>query len=617
MTYTPTLTSKPMKNIFLFLVPAMLAAGCAEQIELVEPGSMTGDRETVPEQKTRSIEGAVYNEAVDAWMIPQKDPYALENFQNAYDNLAAGKSAQSLTKAQAAEFTLAKKLSPTHYALKIYPRNEEEQWRVETMKGIQVAYIPFDHVQLTQEEVENLPQAQVKTRSAADTFVEKSPYSVTYDYIDVFDGGPTGPVTYQLPIIYTVWPVDKPLPDDLQYVVDYEVFLPHVLSTKIQETETMSILEFEAITTALGVSPTWEPAAATRAAAQTNQGLYGYIQTYDSTSGVQRNVPMANIKISWGLGSAFRTDFTDAAGFFSFEIPIPWNPSFNSINTDFTFTYQDPQSKWKITTEGSTSPHSVVVNAKLGLWSVWDTGPHPPGYSPDITLPTGNRQANEIWRAANFFFNGQTVFPKNVLSGGMRIIANSGPHSGGADGGFAPTSRDIFIYKNRNNPHGFVIGATLHEIGHYIDCYNNSTRMLNSPLFLSEAFSGYIGWYLTHEYYKLQGRTAAPGEDLTDNGMYGNARQEWDKYSSNNYTPLFVDLTDNYNQCAVSYPDRPNDNITNVPASVIWSTITTINSWTQCRSKLQGYSGTGTGKHYTTAQFAEWIDAFDDNPYIY
>ncbi len=96
-----------------------------------------GVTDVMPELRTRSLDGAVYNEVVDAWMVPQADPYTLENFPKAYDKLAAQKSTQTLSKAQAAEFAASKKLAPTHYALKIYPKTEAEQWQVEMMEDVQ------------------------------------------------------------------------------------------------------------------------------------------------------------------------------------------------------------------------------------------------------------------------------------------------------------------------------------------------------------------------------------------------------------------------------------------------------------------------------------------------
>jgi hypothetical protein len=73
------------------------------------------------------------------------------------------------------------------------------------------------------------------------------------------------------------------------------------------------------------------------------------------------------------------------------------------------------------------------------------------------------------------------------------------------------------------------------------------------------------------------------------------------------YSPLFVDLTDTYNQKTASYVPYPNDEIQGVPASVIWNIISTSTTWAQCRSKLQSYVGT----YYTTTQFNNWIADFD------
>lgn len=77
------------------------------------------------------------------------------------------------------------------------------------------------------------------------------------------------------------------------------------------------------------------------------------------------------------------------------------------------------------------------------------------------------------------------------------------------------------------------------------------------------------------------------------------------------YSPLFIDLTDDYNQLAddVYYPD---DEIKNVPASVIWSIVSTSESWTVYRWKLQSYVGTGAGKYYTSTEFNNWIENFDE-----
>lgn len=275
----------------------------------------------MPEIRTRSLEGAVYNEVTDTWMIPQPDPFTLENVQRAYDNLASGKSRQLLTRTEAAEFSELERLKPTHYALNIYPRNEEEQWRVEMMKDVQLKYMPFDYVRLTHEEAEKV----ARTKSAANTFAEKSPYTVTYNYANVTDGGPTGPVTYQLPVLYAVWPVDKPLPTDLEYVVDYEVFLPPQEDAKTRAGALVSQLSEEAMPILLGEAY----ALARGGSAQTNASsafgnsfiAWGEINTFDNVLG--RKVPVDNLKITYDDGSYISSTYSAPSGIFSIIVPIP------------------------------------------------------------------------------------------------------------------------------------------------------------------------------------------------------------------------------------------------------------------------------------------------------
>jgi hypothetical protein len=557
------------------------------------------------EPQTRSVEGALYNEVVDAWMIPQKDPYTLENFQKAYDNLAARQSSPTLDKAQAAEFAPAKKLKPTHYALKIYPRTEEEQWRVETMEDVQVAYMPFCFARLTREEAAKV----AKTKSPARTFAEKSPYTVTHDYTDVTDGGPTGPVTYQLPILYTVWPADKPLPTELEYVVDYEVFLPQ--SSSLSK-EARSILGGEAVALARGgkTRAGAAPAASQQAVFRVN------IYTYDSTLG--RNVPMPYLRMRFQDGSLIVGGATNANG--EFEVVINDMLSgggTGAIGMQWHFIYGDSSTafpRWKITTENSTDPYSFSQMIQFQP----ETTPF--NYrAADIILAPSNRRENEIHRAVYYFYNGQTVFPKSVATGGVRIIADgnygrpfvSMGRIHNDNGNLSEFYCVIHMYDR--GPDSQVIGDTLHEIGHMFHSMNDRVyNPVGVHKFLQESFACYVGWYLGEEYYKSKG-WIKPGadSDITMNGQ-----QSWTKtYSTSGsinegwYSPLFVDLTDDYNQLA---NNRPDDTIQNVPPSVVWNIVSQSRTWNDCKLKLQEYIGTGTGKYYTLTQYSNWITSYDE-----
>jgi hypothetical protein len=122
-----------MKFFLFLLVPAMFLIGCAGEIELTEPSD---GGEKITQIPPRNLNEAVFHEGAQAWMIPQKDPYTLDNFQNSCNNLISGVSTQILTRAQTAELSAAPKLKATHYALRIYSKNEDEQWEIELMKDV-------------------------------------------------------------------------------------------------------------------------------------------------------------------------------------------------------------------------------------------------------------------------------------------------------------------------------------------------------------------------------------------------------------------------------------------------------------------------------------------------
>jgi hypothetical protein len=303
-----------MKRNLFYVLPALILAGCAQDFDLAENAMVEPRKsEATSEPMTRALDGAVFNEVTGNWMIGLADPFALANVQAAYYKLAAGLSAQSLSKSEAAEFAAGKKLAPTHYTLKIYPKSEEEQSRVETMRDVNVAYQPFSYSQLTREEAAKVERSG-NIRSATNTFAERSPYTVTHNYTDVTDGGPTGPVTYQLPILYTVWPASKPLPADLEYVMDYPVYLPEHPEAQAGKTTSLrstssSDVEIHLFREAVALSR-GEDAAPARDENSTRAGgppssmwatVSGTLKNYDSVA--QCDAPLANLSIGFQYGS--------------------------------------------------------------------------------------------------------------------------------------------------------------------------------------------------------------------------------------------------------------------------------------------------------------------------
>jgi hypothetical protein len=292
---------------------------------------------------------------------------------------------------------------------------------------------------------------------------------------------------------------------------------------------------------------------------------------------------------------------------------------------DIDCFYQVPAGRWRITNNSSTTPLSVSI--KQAYLSV----AYPPGTivlpgmgglgSRSVILPEGSFQANEIHRAVNYFFNVQNVFPKPSVKDGIHIMAYNTPNrptsTTQVNGSFSPNGNYPFIkIWNNDNPDSVVIGTTLHELGHSAHYKNNINGFNNTLRGLKESFAPYVGWYLGEAYYASIGWIRPSDSSYRQNGnITRDSRQDWvriiPKGNLGEYTPLFIDLTDNYNQRTYYFSDVPNDTIDSVPASVIWNIISTSTTWVQCRNKLEGYIGTGVGKYYTATEFENWIEDFE------
>ncbi len=353
--------------------------------------------------------------------------------------------------------------------------------------------------------------------------------------------------------------------------------------------------------------------------------LTGYVKTYDSQLG--RNVGVANVLIQYqkaNLELAFAV--TGGDGQFTVQTSIPmsqtndyeWMVQHLILQFGGNYYHTIP---WRVTTENSTAAitMSVGANFPVGRWSLY----YP---YPEIIIPD-TRQLGSIWRAANYFYYQQNDFPRNSPSGGTRIIAND--FSGGrTNGSFGFPSCNINIYNNGHSDSN-VIGTTLHELGHLTHYSNNTITFTRTHDLLRESFADYSGWSLGEKYYVSYGwkqpggliTTTNPSPYREDVDITACADQDWRSTRAPDYgwySPLFIDLTDDVNQHAFfrdpEYRYFLNENIANVPSSLIWEVITTSTDWTQCRQKLSQrlvptYC-TSTQLEAYLVNFDEWFDDF-------
>jgi hypothetical protein len=555
------------------------------------------------------VENAIYNAVTDSWMIPQADPFTLENFQQAYDNLASGEALQTITRAQSEEFPETEQLDPTHYALRIYPKSEEEQWRVELMEEVGVVYAPFNYSSLSEEEIGRVSQ----TRSTVASPFEVSPYTVTRDHPES-----TTPVTYQLPILYAVWPVDKPLPEDLEYKLDYEVFVPQEFA-QTRSSEDVRLLVTEAFALASD-NPTEyiaaiEAFAATGDFPATRADDGGTVLEWDVLTPddvVDRDIPMANLKVALQRSSYIVNSETGTDGFVEVELPYYLPVSgYSYMDFTVTYTYQDPQGRWKIVPNYfnvipnyipednyyTTIPYSITHSVKAhGTPGGPLNGFMPYQELPTVVLTDSYRNENRIHRAVNYFYNTQTVFPKPTYPIRIAVLDMQGDSTTYDEYG-------IFMYRGD-------IATTFHELTHLLpEPTLSSSLNSNHRLFFGESFADFGGWYLGKEYYKSIGWTEPANYSSSIAGSLNCLY--WTKDSSNWYTPFYVDLYDNYNQSTTN-SDLLNDQIKEVPISVLLSIYISSGDWSQLKLNLQKYVGTGSGKYFTQAQLDLLLDYFDE-----
>ncbi len=85
-----------MGKLLLVLGLVVFFASCTTELTediFVEPETaQEAEQEQIDSiiaTRATTVQKAVYHEVTDSWIAPQADPYTLENFQKAYDKLAA------------------------------------------------------------------------------------------------------------------------------------------------------------------------------------------------------------------------------------------------------------------------------------------------------------------------------------------------------------------------------------------------------------------------------------------------------------------------------------------------------------------------------------------------
>lgn len=554
----------------LFLISAFIYSCSSLGIE--QPMILT--------EETSEVGDAIFCQSASGQLYKyQKDPFSLSNMQAAYDNVA-----DDFLKTKSSSTFIKKggRLSPTHLALRMYPKTMKEWNAIENLEDISLSYHPFDYAPVPGDGTGN---------NVLEAPFEKSRYFETYTCFSTASDQEREE-TIALPILYVVWPIHKELPTEWEYTVDYEVCIPHtIVATKGNpgiSTKDRKALEREAIYLALGkrIVSINQELQTKRIEDEDDSAnfkvLTGSVSCFDDSSwGL---MPMERLGMRFELGTVIHSGASNGEGTYDITLDTEYH---DYLNFSFYFQAYD----FDIRLAPSTAVYKYCVGT---VAEVFGTGLYE---HKDFNLSNLPETVLNAHQAATYYYNashGLTQF-----NSGTRITINAysnAPLGEGITGEFvysADGTRYINIYKASLGTSASRIATTLHELGHYLHYgkVGGFTNYVNTNKAIKESFASFVGWKLGHLFYEdhLYYDLYSGMWDETEQG-----RQDWTSNDSwPEYTPIFIDLQDSYNQSYYPYANNlVNDNISGVPTAIIETLITNNATWSSLCLALNNYVGT-------------------------
>lgn len=393
---------------------------------------------------------------------------------------------------------------PTHRAIKVFPKSISEQQLISNLEGIRLSYIPFGYIPASPE-----IQTMAKGLGVA-AFSETSPYTQSVTDFE------TGPTEIQLPIMYVLWPLEKPLPEGIEYEECFQIFVPTVTESVDAQTKSEIV-----------------------------QDSYpALFRSYDAF--LDTYIPLNKLAVHITNGYIIGTQYTNTNG------RVYIDPYLIGIDPtefpSFSVYYTMNTPKWTITRDGS-----LPIHVTLGyVYSLWPN-----------SFNSGTRTFNlvsasteyEIHRALDYYHYASNPYFFSIALNETPILVQAVLNGSTSDSGSTALQTKVMtIYNNGNNCNN-VISTVLHELGHLRHFYNHYNGYLPDYLLvnelLRESYASFIGWYLGEQYYISKGYV----QPITYPYVNDNWCQLWQGTEATPYywySPLFVDLVDDFNQSDIS-----------------------------------------------------------------
>ena len=506
------------------------------------------------ESLTKSIDtDATYDEHTGYYLVPNQDVYELSFVQKTYEQITGSKD----------------QLQPTHKAIKLMPQDEATAHRLLSDTTMWVSCIPFGWRPVAQK-----PDPVYEASSRNLSCEENRSTDVIFD-----EGIP--PVI--LPV-YARWPVDRSIPSDISYEYLYDIYTPS------SNTEVDSLL-------CLALAPTTVPRVERPDSGNPPQ-WHLQIKTFDTTLNSFQVVKQVHVTYKNYSTYYTQTLCTDSFGM----VAVPFDAPMSTVVLLDLYT-----DDFKVTSDNNSNYVSQLVYPLYALAEM--------PYESHLGIPTTPVELPyifklQVFRAAHYYYNGHNDLLDNIakleLDTPLRIAAYTDTlitHDGvDGWGWFMGGSNPPYIeIANYAQVSGKIFGTTLHELGH-ASHYTELGLILFGVAHdrIKESFASFMGWYNVKEYY-----SSVLADDAAVNNACTQGRQYWAGDNTNNYTPIYIDLVDNFNQSTVD-SSLVNDAITGVSVEDVLSFSIGPVVWAHTRYLMQQQ----VGVLYTSTDFNNFISLY-------
>ena len=342
---------------------------------------------------------------------------------------------------------------------------------------------------------------------------------------------------------YGVIPMNYSLPSSLQHELLYNVFIPDDYPEYEKYEEEFDRLE-EISESLCGYEEEDDEKEISTKASKWNPSAT--IEVWDDA--IEGNIPLQGAKVTVRRCTKYRSKITDANGYCFFEAKfkkevnygITWERAYWDIRNGFGIQvyYNGPKQKgaWNLTISGQKSlmystMHRALLIAFYGTWG----GIHKPTASHKLKVAylDNYSESSLAWNICTW----------NIF-GSLNNISVHGRDN---------NNNYLKTYK--------LFGNLTHELGHqsmlrYVGGTWNFAAF-SYTAFIRESYACAVEWSITNDYY----RNTLGDSDYKHYYDYQWWTREKDENGDfNEYTPIFIDLMDNYNQ-NIFNQNRCKDNV--------------------------------------------------------